>query len=439
MWSNTLGESFRIVTFGESHGPAVGVVIDGVMPNLALSEADVQVELDRRRPGQSAVTSPRAEPDRAEILSGVFEGRTTGAPLCIVVRNLDARPGDYEALREVFRPGHGDRSWLAKYGIRDWRGGGRQSGRETVGRVAAGAVARALLKGQGVRIVGHTVAAGGVEARAFDEAAIETNPMRCADADAAARMVAVVQEARAAGDSVGGIVEVRASGVPEGWGDPVFHKLDAMLAQALMSIGGVKGVEVGDGFAAASMRGSTHNDEMAPGGMLSNHAGGMLGGISTGAPIIVRVAVKPTSSIARPQRTIDVRGAARVLEVRGRHDPCLCPRVVPVAESMVAVVLADAFLRQQAMVKAAGALTEARAALDFADIDLVEALARRFAIVERIAELKGGGPVQRPRREEQVRRLWTRSARLVGLDREVALRVLDAVLEASRAWQERKQ
>lgn len=440
MRSNSLGERFRITTFGESHGPAVGVVIDGVAPGLPIDEVAVQRALDRRRPGTSDLASPRAEPDRAEILSGVFEGRTTGTPLCILVRNRDARPADYETLKDVFRPGHADYAWLAKYGIRDWRGGGRASGRETIGRVAAGAVAMRLLADAGVRIVGSTVAVAGIRAVAHDEAQIDRNPLRCADAEAAVRMEAAVREARDAGDSVGGEVEVLAFGVPAGWGDPVFGKLDARLAQALMSIGGVKGVEVGDGFALTGLRGSEANDPIDPVGMRTNRAGGILGGISTGAPLVLRIAVKPTSSIARPQQTIDLAGRPREIEVKGRHDPCLCPRIVPVAEAMVACVLADAYLAQQAVAQEPAGLDGARAALDLADADLVAALARRFAIVEEIGRLKAarGGPVARPSREAEVRRRWARAAREEGLDREVASSILDAVLRASRDLQARR-
>ncbi len=349
MESNQHGEAFRIVTFGESHGPAVGVVIDGVRPGLSLDEATVQRELDRRRPGQSEVTTARKEPDQAEILSGVFEGRTTGAPICIIVRSVNARSKDYDRIRDLFRPGHGDLTWLTKYGIRDWRGGGRLSGRETAGRVAAGAVARQLLDEAGVSIRGHVVEAGGVAAASFDAAQVEANPMRCGDPDAAARMVEAIRAARADGDSLGAVVQVEATGVPAGWGDPVFGKLDARLAGAMMSIGAVKGVEIGAGFAAARMRGSEHNDPITPGGFRSNHAGGVLGGISSGADVVLRLAVKPTPSIDREQETVDVDGNPATIRVRGRHDPCIGPRLVPVAEAMMALVLADAMLRQQAL------------------------------------------------------------------------------------------
>ena len=342
MWSNTLGECFRITTFGESHGPAVGVVIDGVMPGMPLDESTVQKDLDRRRPGQGPATSPRKEPDKAEILSGVFEGRTTGAPVCIIIRNRDARPADYDSIAGMFRPGHGDLTWLTKYGIRDHRGGGRQSGRETVGRVAAGAIARRSLEAMGIRIAGYVVEVAGIRAQGFDPSIVEANPLRCGDAKAADRMLAAIRDASANGDSVGGIVEVRAEGVPAGLGDPVFLKLDARLAAAMMSIGAVKGVEIGDGFAAARLKGSEHNDPIRPDGFVSNHAGGILGGISSGAPVVVRLAVKPTSSIALPQETIDKAGKETTIEVKGRHDPCICPRLVPVAEAMMALVLEDA-------------------------------------------------------------------------------------------------
>lgn len=347
MWSNTHGESFRITTFGESHGPAVGVVIDGVTPGLQLDAAQIQSELDRRRPGQGAASSPRQEPDRAEILSGIHEGRTTGAPICILVRNRDAKSSDYQAIADLFRPGHGDFTWLKKYGLRDWRGGGRQSGRETVGRVAAGAVARRVMDELGVRITGHVLEAAGIRARTFDSKAIETNDMRCGDPEAATDMLAAVEAASKTGDSVGGVVEVRAHGVPPGLGDPVFQKLDARLAAAMMSIGAVKGVEIGDGFKAARMTGSEHNDSMTASGFASNHAGGILGGISNGEPVVVRLAVKPTPSIAQPQATLDTEGRERVIEVLGRHDPCICPRIVPVAEAMMALVLADAHACQE--------------------------------------------------------------------------------------------
>jgi chorismate synthase len=347
--SNSFGEVFRVTTFGESHGPAVGVVLDGVPPGLALDLQAVQRELDRRRPGTSDLASARRERDRVRVLSGLFHGLTTGAPLALVVANRDARPGDYAALREVFRPGHGDWTWWRKYGVRDWRGGGRLSGRETVARVAAGGVARQVLAPWSIDIRGQVVAVGGIAARRRDPAVAERNAVRCGDARAAQRMAAAIRKARAAGDSLGGIVEVVATGVPPGWGDPVFGKLDARLGAALLSIGAVKGLEFGDGFALAAMRGSEANDPLTPGGCASNHAGGILGGISTGQPIVVRLAVKPTSTIALEQDTVDLAGRPAKVRGRGRHDPCIAPRIVPVAEAMIALVLADAALLQRAI------------------------------------------------------------------------------------------
>lgn len=350
MSSNSFGRFFRITTFGESHGPALGVVIDGVPPRLPLDLAALQAELDRRRPGQSALATPRDEPDRVELLSGLLDGVTTGAPIALLVRNRDARPGAYAALADRYRPGHADLATEQKYGIRDARGGGRASGRETLARVAGGAVARQLLARLGVAIVGHVLELGGVRAVRFEPETIEANPVRCADPDAALAMAHAIEATRADHDSLGGIVEVRARGLPPGWGDPVFWKLDAALAFALMGIGAVKGVEVGDGFALARLRGSEANDPILDraGGFATNRAGGVLGGISTGAELVVRVAVKPTPSIARPQQSVDVEGRPCTIAIEGRHDPCIAPRLVPVAEAMVALVLADAYLAQRA-------------------------------------------------------------------------------------------
>ncbi|MGE5177058.1 MAG: chorismate synthase [Hyphomicrobiales bacterium] len=347
--SSRFGTLLTITTFGESHGPAVGVILDGCPPGLAVDADLIQRDLDRRRPGQSAVTSSRQEPDRVEILSGVFEGRTTGASIALLVRSVDARPGDYAALKDLYRPGHADVTYWAKYGIRDYRGSGRSSGRETVGRVAAGAVARRLLEGEGIRVRAYTVRVGDVVATARDLAIVEENAVRAPDRAAAAAMEAAIDAARAAGDSLGGVVETLATGVPAGLGDPVMEKLEASLAAALLSIPAVKGFEIGAGFASAAMRGSEMNDRMTPDGFATNHAGGVLGGISTGQPIVTRIAVKPPSSIAIPQTTIDRSGATREFAIRGRHDPCICPRVVPVAEAMTCLVLADALLRQRAI------------------------------------------------------------------------------------------
>jgi len=347
--SSIFGKFLTITTFGESHGPAVGVILDGCPPGIPIDPAAIQRDLDRRRPGQSAVTTQRKEPDQVEILSGVFEGVTTGASIALVVRSVDARPQDYAALRDIFRPGHADYTYWKKYGVRDYRGSGRSSGRETVGRVAAGAVARRVLDREGTTVQACTVQVGDLVAKERDLAFAEENPVRCPDRTVAPAMERAILEARDAGDSLGGVVEILATGVPVGLGDPVMDKLEASLAWGLMSIGAVKGFEVGEGFAAARMRGSQMNDRMVPGGFASNHAGGILGGISTGEPIVTRIVVKPPSSIAIPQKTVDTEGHERDFAITGRHDPCLCPRVVPVAEAMTCLVLADALLRQRAI------------------------------------------------------------------------------------------
>ena len=348
MSGNTFGTLFRVTTFGESHGPALGAVIDGVPAGMMLEAADIQQELDRRRPGQSALTTPRNESDTVEILSGVFEGCTTGTPLALLIRNQDQRSRDYGNLAELFRPGHADYTYFRKYGIRDYRGGGRSSGRETAARVAAGAVAKKMLVREGVRITAFTAAVGKVAGKVFVPDFIEKNPVRCADPETAEAMAREIADAQAAHDSVGAVIECRIQGVPAGWGEPVFDKLDAALAQAMLSVGAVKGIEFGDGFASAARRGSENNDAMTPDGFASNHAGGILGGISSGTEIVFRIAVKPTPSIALAQQTVDRAGAAQICEIKGRHDPCLAPRMVPVVEAMAALVLADFSLRQRA-------------------------------------------------------------------------------------------
>jgi chorismate synthase len=349
MPGSTFGHVFRITTFGESHGAAVGVVIDGVTPGVELDLAAIQREMDRRRPGQSSVTTQRKESDVVEILSGMFEGRTTGAPILMLIHNRDAKSGAYEPIKDLFRPGHADYTYLKKYGLRDWRGGGRASARETAARVAAGAVARQLLARRGVSIAAYTVRAGGVACKTIDLDQIERNVMRACDPVAAEAMVKAVEEARSRGDSIGGVVACRVTGVPAGLGEPVFDKLDADLAKAMLSIPAVKGVEFGAGFAAADMTGSLHNDAITPEGFVNNNAGGILGGISSGQEIVFRVVVKPTSSIPSPQQTIDIEGRPAEIRTKGRHDPCLCPRAVPVVEAMAALVLEDHFKLQAAL------------------------------------------------------------------------------------------
>ncbi len=350
--SSTFGRLFTITTWGESHGPALGVVVDGCPAGLPLEVDDIQRDLDRRRVGQSIVTSTRDEKDRVEILSGVFEGFTTGAPISMMTTNGDQRSKNYDNLRDVFRPGHADFTYWAKYGHRDHRGGGRSSSRETWGRVAAGAIAKKLLAEFGVDIFAFASEIGGIEMETFDRDQIERNLVRCPAPVAADKMVEAITRVRKERDSIGGVVEVRASGVPAGLGDPTFDKLDALIGTAMLSIPATKGVEIGGGFGMARQRGSESNDAFTvEDGRIrtrSNHAGGTLGGISTGEDIVVRVALKPTSSIAREQDTVDVDLNPRTLIVEGRHDPCVVPRAVPVVEAMLALTLADLLLVNRA-------------------------------------------------------------------------------------------
>ncbi len=350
MPGSSFGRAFRLTTFGESHGGAVGVVLDGVRPGVALEISDIQTQLDRRKPGQSSVGTPRKEPDTVNLLSGVFEGETTGTPILMILYNADADPSAYNEIKTMFRPGHADYTYLMKYGRRDWRGSGRASGRETAGRVAAGAVARKLLAERGVEVLAYTVAAGGIACRTFAADEIERNPMRACDGDAAAEMVRYAETLKDAHDSMGGIVECRIRGVAAGLGEPVFDKLDAEFAHAMLSVGSIKGIEFGAGFRAAEMTGSEHNDQMGPEGFVTNNSGGIIGGISSGEEIVFRVPVKPTSSIAKPQRTVDLTGEERVIRTEGRHDTCICPRIVPVVEAMACIVLEDHYKRHAAMI-----------------------------------------------------------------------------------------
>ncbi|MFO1394941.1 MAG: chorismate synthase [Steroidobacteraceae bacterium] len=348
MSGNTFGRLFTVTTFGESHGPALGCIVDGCPPGLALAEDDLQRDVERRRSGTSKYTSQRREPDRVRILSGVFEGRTTGSPIGLLVENEDQRSYDYEKIKDRFRPGHADYTYQHKYGFRDYRGGGRSSARETVMRVAAGAIARKWLAVQGVAIRGWLAQAGDVaiEPRDLDEA--DRNPFFCPDPARVADLEALIDRLRREGDSVGARVNVVATGVPPGLGEPVFDRLDADVAHAMMGINAVKGVEVGDGFRSVAQRGSEHRDELTPEGFLSNHAGGTLGGISSGQPLVVSLALKPTSSIVLPGRTIDVQGRPVEVSTTGRHDPCVGIRAVPIAEAMLALVLMDHWLRHRA-------------------------------------------------------------------------------------------
>lgn len=349
MPGNSFGRLFRITTWGESHGPAIGVVIDGCPAGLEISEEDIQYELDRRRPGQSRLTTQRKEPDRVEILSGVFEGKTLGTPISLLIENLDVISKSYEEIKDTYRPGHADYTYDAKYGIRDYRGGGRSSARETAGRVAAAAIGKKILNMNGIKTTGYVRQIGDIVTERMDFNEIENNPVRCPDPQKAQEMIDLIEEVRRDGDSIGGVVEVVSTGIPPGLGDPVFNKIDADLAQALMSIGGIRGFEVGMGFGGSRRRGSEVNDVMYmdDSGRLkfkTNNAGGILGGITNGENLVVRIAIKPTSSIPKTQETVDRLGNPKELVVKGRHDPCLCPRAVPIAEAMVNLVLVDHLL-----------------------------------------------------------------------------------------------
>jgi len=348
MSGNSIGHVITVTTFGERHGEALSGIVDGCPPGLELAVEEIQRDVDRRRPGTSRYTTQRKEPDTVRLLSGVFAGRTTGTPIGLTVENTDQRTYDYEKIKDRFRPGHADYTYQQKYGFRDYRGGGRSSVRETVIRVAAGAIARKLLSARhGIRIHGYLAQVGSIRLAYRDPAAIDSNPFYCADPGRVAEREACIDQLRRDGDSIGARVTVVASGVPPGLGEPVFDRLDADLAKAMMGINAVKGVEIGAGFGAVEQRGSEHRDELTPGGFLSNHAGGTLGGISTGQDIVVSLALKPTSSIVRPGRTIDVDGHPAEISTTGRHDPCVGIRAVPIAEAMLALVLADHYLRHR--------------------------------------------------------------------------------------------
>ena len=349
MSGNTFGTLFTVTSFGESHGPAIGCVVDGCPPGLEISEADIQAELDRRKPGTSRHVTQRREPDTVEILSGVFEGKTTGTPIGLLIRNQDQRSKDYGNIAETFRPGHADYAYTQKYGFRDYRGGGRSSARETAVRVAAGAIARKWLTERfGITIQGWMSQLGPIRIPFVDAAQIAQNPFFAPDAAIVPQLEEYMDALRKSGDSVGAKISVAATGVPPGWGEPVYDRLDAEIAYAMMGINAVKGVEVGDGFASIEQKGSEHGDEMTPQGFLSNHAGGVLGGISTGQDIVVHIAIKPTSSIRLPRRTVNLAGEAAVVETHGRHDPCVGIRATPIAEAMLALVLIDHALRHRA-------------------------------------------------------------------------------------------
>jgi chorismate synthase len=349
MPGNTFGHMFRLTTFGESHGVALGGVVDGCPAGIELDEAIIQAELDRRKPGQGLASTARKESDRVQLLSGVFEGKTTGTSIGFMIANEDQRSRDYGAIKDFFRPGHGDITYLAKYGVRDYRGGGRASGRETACRVAGGAIAQELLRRQGITVRAYTTELAGIKAERIDPAEAQGRPFFAVDGAMIPAWEEAVKQAKADGDTIGGVVEVQALGVPAGLGEPVFDKLDARLAYAVMGVGAVKAVEIGAGVAAARLRGSRNNDPIQQSGFPSNNAGGILAGISSGQPIVVRASVKPIPSIAKEQQTITVRGEPTTIRVGGRHDVCAIPRIVPVLKSMVLLTLADAWLQQRSL------------------------------------------------------------------------------------------
>jgi chorismate synthase len=445
MAGSTLGEIFRITTFGESHGRAVGVVIDGVKPNLDINTKEIQHELNRRRPGQSSITTPRSEEDKVEILSGIFEGKTTGAPICMVIWNKDQNPKIYDQYKNIFRPGHAGFTFLKKYGIYDYYGGGRASGRETIGRVAAGAIAKSMLRNMGIQITGYTKKVGKIEAKKIDLSKIENNIVRCPDEEAAQKMIDLIHEVKSKGDSIGGIVEIIISNCPIGLGDPVFNKLHADLAKALLSIGAVKGFEIGEGFKVSEAKASKLNDEFCYDKKLekvrtiTNYQGGILGGMSTGEDIVIRIAVKPPSSILIEKKTVDFDNKPKKVKIEGRHDPCLCPRIVPVAESMVAMVLLDKIMSQQLIAKSL-TLDELRKDIDFVDRNILLLLAERQEISKLIGEEKSkiSKPVLDKSREHKVLKERVAFAKKLDLDEKFVDKFYKSVFELSKNVQKKK-
>jgi chorismate synthase len=444
MAGNSFGELFRITTFGESHGKAVGVIIDGVKPNLVFSVDEIQKELDRRRPGQSNVTTARNEADRVEVLSGVFESKTLGTPICLLIRNTDQRSKDYEAIKNLFRPGHAAYTYLSKYGIHDYRGGGRSSARETAGRVASGALAKQILKQNGIEIVAYTKQVGNIIAKEIDISEIEKNIVRCADKDAAKKMEKKILRTKKEGDSIGGVVECVIKNCPVGLGEPVFDKLEAELAKAMLSIPATKGFEIGSGFAAARMKGSEHNDEYyveKKTGRVrtrTNFSGGIQGGISDGEDIVFRVAIKPASSILKEQKTISVDKKSATIKTEGRHDPCLCPRAVPVIESMAALVIADHLMRLQ-MLKEENALNDVRRSIDLLDDNILILLSQRQSLVAEVAKVKNYQKkfIVDKKREANIRKRLFHHAEGAGLDKEFVEEIFHSIIKNSRAIQER--
>ncbi len=440
MAGNVFGNLFRVITFGESHGPVIGVVIDGMRPNLSIDVSEIQKDLDKRKPGQSKVTSRRKETDKVQIVSGIFDGKTTGTPLCMLIRNEDARSKDYSDLKEVFRPGHAGYTFLKKYGIYDYRGGGRASGRETASRVAAGAIAKQLLHSRGIKVAAYTKQIASVEINDFVEDEIEKNIVRSPDKLAAEKMIELIEEARKDGDSLGGIVEVRVRGLRAGFGEPVFDKIDADLSKAMMSIGAVKGFEVGSGFKSAEMRGSECNDQYVINpdtkevGTVTNNCGGILGGITNGSDLVFRIAVKPTSSISKKQKSVTTSGEEIEIQIGGRHDPCICPRIVPVAEAMTALVLIDHILMNERIGTGKEHLDEKRNELDLIDRQILMLIHARENLVKEVAKVKkeNGFDIEDNEREQSVFKNWISAAEELNLDKELIEQIMKLILERSK-------
>jgi chorismate synthase len=431
MSGNLFGSAFKVMTFGESHGPYIGLVIDGVKPGLPVDLEMLQRELDRRRPGQSKVVTSRQEADRAVIISGVFEGKTTGTPLCILIKNQDQRSGDYQKLQNILRPGHGNFTFLQKYGIFDYRGGGRASGRETAARVAAGALAKQFLKDREIDIIAYTKQIFDIKIDTIDYAEIERNAVRAPDAKAAQKMVKAILKAREEGDSIGGIIEIVVKNCPPGLGEPVFFKLQADLAQALLSIGAVKAFEMGSGFNAATQRGSEHNDlyyfdnKKKKFRTRTNHAGGVIGGISNGEDLIMRITVKPPSSINKIQQTVNLNRKKVQLEIGGRHDPCICPRIVPVAEAMVALVLID-FILMQERISQEPDLQNILSKINTIDFQLLLLLMQRRELAANLSGLKKQNKLQFHERTNQI---WSQLATENNFPLEKMKKLIDVLFE----------
>jgi len=443
MAGNSFGNFFKIMTFGESHGPMIGVVIDGLKPNIEIDISEIQKELDRRKPGQSSITTQRKESDIVQVISGIFEGKTTGTPICMIIKNEDYISKDYENIKEIFRPGHGGYTFLKKYGIYDYRGGGRTSGRETAARVAAGSVAKQLLQQRGVKILAYTKQIGEITISNFDENEIEKNSVRCPDKDAAKKMIELIESVKSEGDSIGGIIEIRVQGLPAGYGEPVFDKLEADFAKALMSIGAVRGFEIGSGFKSALMKGSECNDQFrinpATGEIetITNNSGGIQAGISNGQEILMRIAVKPTSSIYKKQKSVTYNGEEVEFQIKGRHDPCICPRIVPVAEAMVAIVLIDHILMQEQIESPSEKLEFLREKINLIDQQILLLLQARNELVKKVALVKKGirYNLYDEQREKFLWDNWLNSAELLELDKEFVSSILNTIIKNSREIQ----